>query len=229
MTEIEKKKEAYRKEMGDYAKAFRLLYAAGEATEAGEGALICEVLIEELQKIIPPNVMAASDSAAPTVCRFAGKNRYIGTKVVTAEPALRIEEGGNARVELLSTNPMPGPGAVVDLGYQVEYPDKHKSWCPQDVFEEAYRPADGLNFGLAMEAAKKGAKISRRGWNGKGQYVVLGTNFSYYVEGTDTRDAANHTDIGSTALVFAGTRGSQVGWLASQADMLADDWYIVEG
>ena len=37
-----------------------------------------------------------------------------------------------------------------------------------------------------------------------------------------------HSNIGNSALAFVGTSGVQLGWLASQADMLADDWYIVE-
>ena len=35
----------------------------------------------------------------------------------------------------------------------------------------------GMNFGLAIEAAKKGAKITRRGWNGKGMWVVYRTGY----------------------------------------------------
>ena len=38
---------------------------------------------------------------------------------------------------------------------------------------------------------------------------------------------ANHVNIGNKALAFVGTSGVQLGWLASQADMLADDWKIV--
>ena len=40
---------------------------------------------------------------------------------------------------------------------------------------------------------------------------------------------AEHDAIGNQALAFVGTSGVQMGWLASQADMLADDWEIVEG
>ena len=39
----------------------------------------------------------------------------------------------------------------------------------------------------------------------------------------------NHNAIGNNVLAFVGTSGVQLGWLASQADMLADDWMIVEG
>ena len=39
---------------------------------------------------------------------------------------------------------------------------------------------------------------------------------------------AEHSAIGNRALAFVGTSGVQMGWLASQADMLAEDWAIVE-
>jgi hypothetical protein len=38
----------------------------------------------------------------------------------------------------------------------------------------------------------------------------------------------NHDNIGNKALAFVGTSGVQMGWLASQADMLADDWMFAE-
>lgn len=88
----------------------------------------------------------------------------------------------------------------------------------------------GMAFGDAIQAAKMGNRIARKGWNGKNQYVELGTDFQYTCAASDIPGSVGvqHTDIGSKALVFVGTRGSQVGWLASQADMLADDWMIVE-
>lgn len=153
--------------------------------------------------------------------------QYIGTKTVQAAPALRIESEGNVRVELLADKPVTMPTDTVDMGYKVIYPDGYESFCPLDAFEEAYRPTDGMNFGLAIEAAKRGKRIARKGWNGKGQYVEIGTDFAYRT--TDDQGVlVAHEDIGTQALVFVGTRGRQVGWLASQADMLADDWYIVE-
>ena len=153
--------------------------------------------------------------------------QYIGTKIIKAAPALRLDDGkGNVRVELLSSNPMPQPGDAVDMGYKVVYSDGYASWSPQDVFEEAYRPIDGMNFGLAIEAAKMGKKIARAGWNGKNQYVELATSIAY-VNGDGEIVNVEHCNIGNKALAFVGTSGVQMGWLASQADMLADDWRIV--
>lgn len=154
--------------------------------------------------------------------------QYIGTKTVMAAPALRMEDAdGNVRVELLGTNPMPRVGETVDMGYKVVYPDGYESWSPQDVFEKAYRQTDGLSFGLAIEAAKMGKKIARKGWNGKNQYVELADGISYRNAAGDIVNV-DHDAIGNKALAFVGTSGMQMGWLASQADMLADDWRIVE-
>lgn len=87
--------------------------------------------------------------------------------------------------------------------------------------------AAGMTFGDAIQAAKMGKRIARKGWNGKDQYVELGTDFTYRTLDGDGL-LCYHEDIDTKALVFVGTRGRQVGWLASQADMLADDWMIVE-
>ena len=77
---------------------------------------------------------------------------YIGTKIIQAEPALRV--GG----EIISPHDILPEDVSVEEGYRVKYPDGYESWSPKDVFEEAYREIDGMNFGLAIEAAKKGAK-----------------------------------------------------------------------
>lgn len=148
--------------------------------------------------------------------------QYIGTKIIKAEPAYRVD--GKVFVK---ANIVPS-GVHIEDGYKVVYPDGYESWSPKDVFEAAYRATDGMSFGLAIEAAKMGKKIARAGWNGKNQYVELGHDFSYTDPGDIPVRPVQHLDIGSQALVFVGTRGRQVGWLASQSDMLADDWKIVE-
>ena len=148
--------------------------------------------------------------------------QYIGTKIIQAEPAYRVD--GEVFVK---ANIVPS-GVHTEDGYKVVYPDGYESWSPKDVFEAAYRKTSGMNFGLAIEAVKMGKKIARAGWNGKNQYVELGHDFSYTAPGDIPVRPVQHLDIDSQALVFVGTRGRQVGWLASQADMLADDWMIVE-
>nr|DAW49651.1 MAG TPA: Protein of unknown function (DUF2829) [Caudoviricetes sp.] len=84
-----------------------------------------------------------------------------------------------------------------------------------------------MNFGEAIIAVQKGNKIKRNGWNGKNQYVELATCISYKNTKGEIVNC-NHDAIGNKALAFVGTSGVQIGWLASQSDMLATDWEIVD-
>lgn len=84
-----------------------------------------------------------------------------------------------------------------------------------------------MNFGEAIESLKEGKKVARKGWNGKKQYIELATNISY-VNASEEVVNCEHDAIGNKAIAFVGTSGVQMGWLASQADMLAEDWVIVE-
>lgn len=153
--------------------------------------------------------------------------QYIGTKIIEAEPAYRCMDG-HGHITITDDLPVAFPNfPSVEDGYRVRYADGYVSWSPKEAFEEAYRPTDAMNFGLAIEAAKRGAKIARRGWNGKGQYVELASAISYVTPGGETVNA-EHEAIGNRAFAFAGSSGVQMGWLASQADMLADDWHIVK-
>lgn len=83
----------------------------------------------------------------------------------------------------------------------------------------------GVTFGEAIEAVKAGKKAARLGWNGKNQYIELAMNISY-----KTMDGVvvnvDHDAIGNKAIAFVGTSGVQIGWLASQADMLSSDWIV---
>ena len=84
-----------------------------------------------------------------------------------------------------------------------------------------------MDFGDAIKLLKQGKKLQRQGWNGKGQYIELATNISY-INANQEMINAEHEAIGNEAIAFVGTSGVQLGWLASQADMLAEDWIIKE-
>lgn len=122
-----------------------------------------------------------------------------------------------------------------DKGYIVKYPDGYVSWCPKAQFEAAGRPVDGMTFGMAIEAMKQGKKVARAGWNGKGMYVWI-------MPGSTVKDCKTITDphlkaideaegeirfLGSVRMRTA-TGDVLTGWLASQTDMLSDDWVIVD-
>ena len=95
-----------------------------------------------------------------------------------------------------------------------------------------------MNFGEAIQALKDGNKVSRSGWNGKGMFLVLvpATPNCVLREGTPYHTALNHSAAisGSVTInahidMFTATGEMQPGWLASQTDMLSDDWGVVEG
>lgn len=84
-----------------------------------------------------------------------------------------------------------------------------------------------FSFGDAIKYLKRDLKVKRIGWNGKNQYIQLATGISYKAaDGTIVN--CDHNDIGNKAIAFIGTSGIQMGWLASQADMLAEDWMFAE-
>ena len=159
---------------------------------------------------------------------------YIGTKMINAEPMTR------AAYNVFRGWELPADENGDDEGYLVEYLDGGKpnttthagyvSWSPKEQFDNAYRKTSGMSFGLAVEAVKKGKKIARAGWNGKGMFLFLvpGSTFKVnrapllgiYPEGTEINYHA-HIDMKTVD-------GTIVPWLASQTDVLADDWIVVE-
>lgn len=86
-----------------------------------------------------------------------------------------------------------------------------------------------MNFGQALDAIKLGKRVARSGWNGKNMflYLVPGSQFAVnrapllgiFPEGTQVTYHP-HIDM-MTA------QGYVVPWLASQADLLSEDWVQV--
>jgi hypothetical protein len=129
-------------------------------------------------------------------------HHYIGTKIVLAWPS---EKDGNA-------------------GYGVKYEDGYTSWSPKDTFEAAYRDIEGLpqalTFSDALHMLKLGKRVCRTGWNGSGLWLevqrpdanskmTLPYIFISYPESAKT------------------TPGARCPWLASQTDLMAEDWMVI--
>lgn len=88
----------------------------------------------------------------------------------------------------------------------------------------------GYNFGTALEIAKHGGKIARKGWNGKGMFLYHVPAASYAPCTPIGEECA--TDDGKVPygayIAMKTAQGNVVPWLASQTDMLAEDWAVVE-
>ena len=157
--------------------------------------------------------------------------KYIGMHQIEAEPMTRGDYN-KFRGWTIPANENPA-----DEGYIVKYPDGYVSWCPKEQFEEAGRPCDGMTFGMAIEAMKRGAKVARKGWNGKGMWLCVpfcdGLKEVHATGIWGKPNAEYALQNGGTVKVMPYVTmktadGSIVmGWLASQTDMLAEDWAVV--
>ena len=87
-----------------------------------------------------------------------------------------------------------------------------------------------MNFGEAIEALKLGKKVCRKGWNGKGMFIYLVSAGSYPVKMDAAKSIADengNVNYGPYVALKA-ANGSVYPWNASQADMLSNDWEVVE-
>ena len=145
-------------------------------------------------------------------------NHFIGTKQVTAKPMTRSDAEAH-----LGRNV---GGDKHGDGYLVEYEGGYQAWSPKDVFDAAYRPTTGMTFGLAIEALKRECCVQRAGWNGKGLRLALVGNGGCFEHGM-----SEISTLPYIVMLYpqdaSNTPGAVVPWLASQTDMLAEDWQIV--
>ncbi len=130
-------------------------------------------------------------------------------------------------------------------GYYVVYKDGYKSYSPAEAFDGGYtRVKDGgLSFGDALEAIKRGKRVARIGWNGKGMWLSLSANESdtpfvlarsipaESFWSNNNRRYAEEQGGFATVLpcitMKTATGEILMGWLASQTDMLAEDWVVL--
>ena len=85
-----------------------------------------------------------------------------------------------------------------------------------------------MNFGEAIKALKEGKRVARAGWNGKGMFL-------YLINGREFQNAFKYgygeyehePTITSSIAMKTAQNTIVVGWLASQTDMLAEDWEII--
>lgn len=155
--------------------------------------------------------------------------KYLGVKIIEAEPE---------NITGFVTDPdFTVLKPVTKDGYKIVYEDGYTSWCPKDIFEKAYRKIDNLTFGQAIEAMKKGKKVTRTGWNGKGMFLWLDPEMEVKAKWCNDPIKSLAEMNGGTILALgticmythdaSGRKAILTGWLASQSDMLSEDWAII--
>jgi hypothetical protein len=130
-------------------------------------------------------------------------------------------------------------------GYYVLYKDGYESFSPAEAFEEScvrcedITDGHDLTFGEAIEALKSGLCVTRKGWNGKGMYLWLLPAAMVKAEwckephlhALAVENGGEIECLGSIRMYTVNAEGRRAiltGWLASQTDMLAEDWMIME-
>ena len=91
-----------------------------------------------------------------------------------------------------------------------------------------------MDFGKAIEALKEGKKVARKGWNGKGMYLWLMPATSvkaewckeHHLKALAEQNGGEIEALGTIRMLTADKK-ILTGWLASQTDMLSEDWEIV--
>lgn len=90
-----------------------------------------------------------------------------------------------------------------------------------------------MNISEAIEAMKFGRKVTRGGWNGRGMFLIYvpGTLHAKLAPGTPYYAALGKlvAEIDPHIDMYTAAGAMQPGWLASQADLLAEDWEVVNG
>lgn len=71
-----------------------------------------------------------------------------------------------------------------------------------------------MNFGKAIEEMKAGKKVCRKGWNGKGMWLAI-------------QNPDENSKMTCPYIYMKTAQDDLIPWLASQADMLADDWEVL--
>lgn len=164
------------------------------------------------------------------LCRMP---KYIGTKVVQAN-SMSLKDA-----QILLGREFK-PATIEEDGYLVVYNDGYRSWSPKSVFDAAYRKLGEMDFGKVIEALKSGLAVRRKGWNGKGMFVVK--QIPSHIEGgiipkmqSLPQSAKNilmsrenaHIDYTNQMLII-NPDGRADSWVPSSSDLFAEDWEVVE-
>ena len=82
-----------------------------------------------------------------------------------------------------------------------------------------------MNFGQAIESMTVGCRVARSGWNGKGMWIRWIDLYTDRVHRVNELEPCDDTWM--PFLLMKTVDNKLVPWLASQTDMLAEDWEIV--
>ena len=148
--------------------------------------------------------------------------------------------GDKIRVRTLEGVMTASPGDYIIRGVDGElYP------CKPDIFEKTYekveegKESENLNFGEVIEILKQGGLVRRKGWNGKGLFVIK--QVPAHIESDviprmqslpqSAKDrilkGKGFVDYTSQCLIYNENTGRADSWVPSVSDIFAEDWEVV--
>lgn len=169
---------------------------------------------------------------------------YICTKVIHAVPTKMVNG-----VPWPAGLPLPEPSEPsqisehcgctnevhIEDGYMftTSKDDRYPQFMVKDEFEKICRSTEGMTFGDALVVLKSGGRVARHGWNGKNMSVAYQKGYPDGIPCNKNTAQAWGMEEGELFkcrpyLQMRCADGTFQMWLASQSDILADDWYVVE-
>jgi hypothetical protein len=134
--------------------------------------------------------------------------KFIGVKIIEAKPMMAAEAGK------LLNRPIDTSNADAEgNGYLVRYSDGYISWSPKAQFEEAYRQTDGMTFGLALEAVKKGKGMRLPQWSPE---VVIRAQYP-----------DEHSKM-TAPYLYVESRFGRVPWKETMIELFSENWVVVD-
>lgn len=164
------------------------------------------------------------------------KRLHIGLKLVLATAMTRGDYNEYRGWEL----PADETHLANEDGFLVEYVDGgnsnhpdhdgYISWSPKSVFVNAYKASGEMSFGMAIEAARRGHKIARTGWNGTGMFAYIVPAAKYKPQTSVAMDMAFDDGLIPYREYWAlfTAQKDVATWQPSGSDSLANDWMIYE-
>ena len=167
---------------------------------------------------LPPGLPGESDvikNDAPEVMFVKETLAALHTADGVAAEAVQAAVGGGVGMTKITFSDTEGPKVEQVPNWAVDTPDPHVPW--PDLRPEPPSDAHGMDFGDAIRCMKRGQRVARAGWNGKGMWLE-------YV--SDAEMGPLGLRLEPFISMFTAQQ-KRIPWLASQADMLANDWRVV--
>lgn len=161
--------------------------------------------------------------------------RYIGFDIVDAEP---MKLGDYCKFQGLE---IPEKKCLKKDGYIIYHrkgkPYEYVTWRPKAEFDDEWCELHGMTFGMALEAMRCGCRAARMDWNGKDMWLSIPLaeerkRIKRRKLGGRKNEACAQRRGGkvkeSPYITMKAANGwTAVGWVPTQADMLAEDWYVI--